>query len=323
MIIVGSSFIVLGVNESKNNIHIYDYNVHRNDKYEIRLKPNKYYETETLPRDYCYASQSIDNIKINFNYEFNANHKAEINYKYNVTGELIGKVDNEKEVWNRKYKLSDDCCDSKNCTDKVCANKEVNIDYKQYNNLARDYEKEYGIKINTILKVKLNIYFEINSFECNLKNEKIEDCIELEIPITNTVTEIRKNYEDTNYNTINNSNIEAKEVIYYVVGGATFLGVVILVIKIIVKNNNCKTEKEKHEKKIRKILKYYKTLVVTVKEKPDLKDLKIMNIEKLEDLIDLAEQSEKNIIHYECEKENKSKLYVIVDEYVYVYDVMY
>ena len=46
-----------------------------------------------------------------------------------------------------------------------------------------------------------------------------------------------------------------------------------------------------------------------------------MNIEKLEDLIDLAEQNEKNIIHYEFKKENKSKLYVIVDEYVYVYEV--
>ena len=302
MILVGSLAVKLGINKSENNIHIYSYNVQKNDN--------------------CYASQSINKIKINFNYEFNANKKADIAYNYSINGELIGKVDNnEKEIWNRKYNLSEDICENYECIDKFCVNKDVDINYEEYKNLVKEYEKEYGIKINAVLKVRLNIYFNINSYECNLKNEKKEDCIEIEIPITNTVTEIIENYENTSSNTINNSKIDVEEVIYYAAGGVILLGVIVLIIRIIIKREKCKTDNEKYEKKIKKILKYYKALIVTVKDEPNLNELNIMNIVKLEDLVDLAEQNEKNIIHYKFKDEDKSILYVIVDEYVYIYEV--
>lgn len=322
MMVVGSISIKLGIDKSISNTHIYSYNVQRNDNYEVALKPNKFYETENLPADYCYASQSINNIKINFNYEFNANHKADINYNYSIIGELIGKVENnEKEVWNRHYKLSNDNCGNQKSTDNVCINQEINIDYNEYNELANEYEKEYGIKIDTVLKIRLNIYFNINSFECNLENKNIEDCIEIEIPITNTVTEVMRNYESTGSNKVNNPTIDVKEIVYYVVGVGLLLGVAILFIRIIEKNKKGKTCNEKYKRKIKRILKYYKALIVTVKDEPDLSNLNIMNIDKVEDLIDLAEQNEKNIIYYRSKKEGKSKFYVIVDLYVYAYEI--
>ena len=72
---------------------------------------------------------------------------------------------------------------------------------------------------------------------------------------------------------------------------------------------------------INHILKYYRDLIVTVINKPDFTDLKVMKLLVLEDLIDVAEQNQTNIIHYKEPKKEESNLYVIIDNYVYIYIV--
>ena len=68
-------------------------------------------------------------------------------------------------------------------------------------------------------------------------------------------------------------------------------------------------------------MKYYKDLIVTVTNEPVITDLKVMKIDSLDDLIDVAEQNKSNIIHYEVTKNMLSKLYVIINNYVYIYTV--
>ena len=46
-----------------------------------------------------------------------------------------------------------------------------------------------------------------------------------------------------------------------------------------------------------------------------------MDITSIDDLIDVAEQNNSNIIRYEVVENEKSELYVIINEYVYVYIV--
>ena len=55
--------------------------------------------------------------------------------------------------------------------------------------------------------------------------------------------------------------------------------------------------------------------------KPNLKDLKVIKITNLEGLVNVAEQTKNNIIYYELIKNQVSNLYVIVNEYVYIYTV--
>ncbi len=320
MFIFGSTCIKMGIDKTIKNQHIYSYNVQKNNLYEVELKPNKFYECSVLPSEYCYASQSINNINMNFRYKFNANHKANINYNYNITAELVGKVENnEKEIWNKSCKLIEDNCEKQEYIDEVCVDKKVCIDYKEYNNLVQDFEKEYGIKINAILKVKLNVCFNINSIENNLQNEKIEDCIETEIPITNTVTEVIKKYEDTNSNMIDKSIVEVTEIVFYIVGGLLELGVIIIIIRLIIKNKKSNNINEKYKKRINKILKYYKEIIVEIESEICLESKDIIYVKKLEDLIDIAEQNKCCILYYKANLIKESKWYVILDKYIFLY----
>ena len=325
LFIIGGIFIKLGFDYKEEILPIYYYNIEKTNNYEVVLKPNTFYETQVLGMDGCYASKSINNYRINFNYNFEANKNADLEYNYNVTATLVGKVktnDNKtKEVWNRNFILAENNNQIRNDSNQFDIKEQVEIDYQYYNDFARSYEQEYGIMIEAVLKVRLNISSSINLYNLNIDKEIIEDYIELDIPITSTITEVNENYESVSSKSImpEAQNIYKNQIIFYVIG-SLFVIVAIAVIVIEIIKNKSKVE-EMYEKNITRILKYYRDIIVTVTNEPDLKALKVMRLEILDDLIDVAEQNQSNIIRYEVIENEQSNLYVIVDKYVYMYVV--
>lgn len=322
MIISGCFFLILGYNSEKNIRPINSYTSLKSSNYKIVLKPNEFYESETLPQGGYYTSNSIKSMMINLKYNFISEQNADISYYYNVTANLIGTVksnnEQEKEVWNREFKLIENKSFELLNSNKFFANEIINIDYESYNNLARLFEKTYGVTIDAILKVRLNVYYDINLSKLNENNENSVDYIELDIPINNTVTEIKENYEKETIKQIYSKRLTNNNG-YYIIG-ATFIALsfIIAIVYWTIDKTNITPEKI-YNKKLNRILKYYKELIVTVEKEPDIINLKKMNIIILDDLIDLAEQNQVSIIHYEFEKNKQSNFYVMVDGYVYIY----
>ena len=312
LFLIGGIFIKLGFDYKEEILPIYYYNIEKTDNYEVVLKPNTFYETKVLGMGGCYASKSINNYRINFNYNFGANKRTDLEYNYNVTATLVGRVktnDNQtKEVWNRNFILVENNNQIRNNSNQFYIKEQVEIDYQYYNDFARSYEQEYGITIEAILKVRLNISSSINLSSLNIDKEKIEDYIELDIPITSTITEVNENYEHTASKSIMPiaKNIYKNQIIFYVIGLFFIIGAVVVIIIEIIKNKS-KVE-EMYEKNITRILKYYRDIIVTVTNEPDLKDLKVMKLEILDDLIDVAEQNQSNIIRYEVIENEQSNL---------------
>ncbi len=324
MAVLAAVFIVFGI-VSKNKVEpIYSYSSIKSSNYEVLLKPNDFYDTETLPPDKYYASKSIDKYIINFIYDFKSSQKANLDYNYSITTEIVGTVLNSenqnKEVWNKTFPLLEN--NASIYKDNFYINEQINIDYEYYNNLARLYEETYGISIKSTLKVYFNISYNINLRSLREEDKKVNDCIELDIDLTDTITSANKNYNDvTSKDIIQDTNDISNNSIFYILGGI-FAAVSAIIIIMLIKQNN-KTPEQKYRHNINKILRYYKELIVTVTNKPILEDLKIMEINSLDDLIDVAEQNNSSIIHYEEIKNQRSNLYVIVNNYVYVYIVTY
>lgn len=326
MIIASLVFLKLGLN-SRNNIDAsYSYSAQKSSPYEVLLLPNNFYIEKALPSKGYYASKSIDYFKMNFKYDFKGNKKTNLEYTYGITADLIGTVDTgdgeKKEVWTRNYILQDNTVNLIDNTDEFSVDKNINIDYQNYNDLARSYEKNYGIAIEVNLKVHFNISYLIDLSALNLTQEKVEDCIELNIPVTSTITQVNEDYQSEISKDIysNNNKVNVKEIIFYVLSALSLFGVIIIVImETIIKNKS--TPEEIYNNNIKRILKYYRDLIVTVSNEPNLTGLEIMNIAALDDLIDVAEQNQSNIIHYEVVENERSNLYVIVGNYVYIYIV--
>ena len=291
----------------------------------IMLKPNDLYENESISTTQYYASKAVDSFLLDFQYDFKGDRKVDIEYQYNVSAELVGTVLTEKldeVVWDRNFILMDSKSDKKVATDEFAIMDEVSIDYDTYFDLVRLYEKTYDIAIDAILKVRFNIVYDINLSEVGIGTKRVEDYIELDIPVIDTVTQVKENFESNiSENVVPEiENLPIKRNICYVFAGVFFfVGVIIIFIKL---RKNKISLKKTYERKVNHILKEYRDIIVTVVDRPDFGSLKIMEVAILEDLIDVAEQSKGNIIHYEDLESKENLLCVIVGDYVFLYRIV-
>ena len=329
LIILTILLLSLGVMKNNEETPLYSYVANKKGDYQVLLKENNIYQEQVLESGKYYASKSIDKYMLNFEYNFKVEGREgtkeeikvaeqkekieDIDYKYNITAQIEGTVpnsdDEKKEIWTRNYILVEDVT-NKTTQDNFTVKENVDIKYDDYNDLVREYENKYGISIEAKLKVKFNIYYEIK-FE-NKDVENVEDYIELDISLTDSVSNVEKNYEEITQKDIFSTN---KKNIYYLI--STITGVMAILLMII--NKNKQTPEREYNRKINNILKNYGELIVTVSNKPNTEDYIVMNIKKLEDLIDLAEQNKTNIIHYEAVKDKNNAFYVYIDRLVYVY----
>ncbi len=289
------------------------------------LKPNDLYENERISTTQYYASKSVDSFLLNFQYDFKGDRKVDIEYQYNVSAELVGTVITEElneVVWDRNFMLMDSKSDKKTATDEFTIMDDVSIDYDTYLDLVRLYEQTYDIAIDAILKVRFNIVYDINLSDVGIGTKRVEDYIELDIPVIDTVTQVKENFESSiSENVVPEiENLSIKRNICYVFAGVFFLvGVIVIFIKLMKGKGSLE---KTYERKVNHILKEYRDLIVTVVDKPDFGGLKIMEVAILEDLIDVAEQSKGNIIHYEDLESKENLLCVIVGDYVFLYRIV-
>ena len=321
--IIGALFIKLGIDERKNVEPEYSYSGEKSSSYEVLLKPNDFYESQSLPSSLYYASKSIDNFVINFKYDFNGSKETNLSYSYNVTAELIGyandKSGQSRKVWSKTFDIAENKDIQQNYIKDFSISQDANINYETYNNLARLYEDKYGITIDAILKVRLNV--SLNFYD--LEKKEAKDYIELDIQINSTITNVEEKYESKSIDNIGiqGKTFNTKEILYSIIGVIFILASIAITIIAIKKSKSEESLEDMYEKNINKILKYYRDLIVTVDNKPDLSNLESLKVMILDDLIDVAEQNKAIIIRYEELKEDKSYLYVIIGKYAYIYEV--
>ncbi len=297
---------------------LYDYTINRNADYQVLLKENNFYENKTIPSDRSYVSKGIDKYLLEFKYNLSSTNNKNIKCKYNITAQIVGTVssnnEQEKEIWTKNYVLLDD--KSTDIQDNLSIVENVDIKYDDYNNIVQEYEDNYGISINAILKIKFNILYNVE-FD-NKENKSIndvEDCIELDIVLNNSISSVEKNYEEITKKEvfpINKNDVN----VYYICSGAFGIVAMILIILVTRKRRN---PEEIYNKRVDYILKNYDELIVTVSNEPNIDNYNVMKITNFDDLIDLAEQNKINIIHYEKIKDKQNNFYVFVDKFVYVY----
>ncbi len=298
--IIGTYLIIVNIINNGSNTN---YKIIRNSDFKIYLKDNKFYENNILninnKYDY-YASKSIDKIKINFNYKFNSNKTINIKYKYNITSQIVSNIDNEdKLIWNKNYNLKE-AKEYEINSNTFNINDSIDIDYNYYNLYAKEYDEEYRIKTNQILKIYLNV-----TFKTNLNNKEYSDCIEIDIPLTNTYTSITNNYEKNTIYKIEKDN----NYINYIIGSSFILISILIIFVILLKKEN------KSNKNIN--LKKYKDIIIIVKNKPNIDNLNYLFVESFDNLIELAIINNTKIILYKNKKE--TNFYIILNNYVYIY----
>ena len=248
-----------------------DYTVKKTDNYKILLKPNEFYEGDTLEAGGYYPSAAVKSYIVDFKYDFKANQNIDLKYNYNVTVELNGICTNQdgeyEEIWEeRKFNVLETKNGNIN-SDKFTINEEVNIDYEYFYNLMLEYEESYSVSLDETLKVKFNINFP------DLNGKEVNDCIELDINLNEVITNAEENYQAIKSN--NASKLPKNENKTQNIVSSIIIVMAVLYLAFKIYLMKYRTPKDKYKRKVKSVLKYCKDLIVIVKENPNFDNQKL------------------------------------------------
>ena len=282
-IILLTGFLFLGI-INKNIQNNNTYQLKNNTYYEVSLKPNNYFSSDTIDANKYYIAASIKSIDIYFDYYLKNKTKDDINYAYDITATLKSYADNgTKLIWTKNFNLKN----ANNLNKKEINIKEnYNLDYEYYVNYVKSFQKYYNIKTENYLDIKLNI---------KINNEDSSNIL-LTIPINENIVEITMKEDNTFLEKNNNLN----KII-------SFIFIVIAIVVLIFKISLHKDNEEK-------FLKEYQDIIIVIQNRPNVNSKNIIYLNNLKDLISIAINNNINIFNYQ------NNYYTIIDNTYYIYE---
>ena len=283
LIILLTGFLFLGI-INKNIQNNNTYQLKNNTYYEVSLKPNNYFSSDTIDANKYYIAASIKSIDIYFDYYLKNKTKDDINYAYDITATLKSYADNgTKLIWTKNFNLKN----ANNLNKKEINIKEnYNLDYEYYVNYVKSFQKYYNIKTENYLDIKLNI---------KINNEDSSNIL-LTIPINENIVEITMKEDNTFLEKNNNLN----KII-------SFIFIVIAIVVLIFKISLHKDNEEK-------FLKEYQDIIIVIQNRPNVNSKNIIYLNNLKDLISIAINNNINIFNYQ------NNYYTIIDNTYYIYE---
>lgn len=265
------------------------YNTKSNTDYKVYLKENDFFEKEYLEKDNVYISSLIDYIDILFTYDLQFDNLSSGLYKYYIMGTIVaGSTDSASEYWAKEYILSEpetiDYVELKN----INVTKNVKLDYQKYNELLKEFKKEYGLVINGSFKVKLIIESENDLKEYGEK-VPVSSMVQLDIPLTQQTIEVKIDTSNNDVTKTVSKKVDvgnARNKIFLVIGiVSTILNFALLVV-LFRRIMTLFTHKSEYEKELKRILATYSGIIVEAMEMPDISEIRMICLNNFEDLLD-------------------------------------
>lgn len=312
--------IINGLSPKQNKSLYYSHKDYGKIDYKVYLKQNNFFEEEYLPKGKQYTSELIDYIDINFNYLYSGSKLTNIEYEYNINGEIIGEYENstdsKSEIWNKKYVILENQKGKKYNSMFFNINKDLKLDYLKYNNEANNFKNQLKLAIDAKLIVKFNVTYTATIKDSD-KKVRGSDTLELSIPLSKSTMNITtKELKEDTKNLYDEELVPRNMKKVYI---NSVLLIIIIVISILLKDKLIINKKTYYTRIYNKILKSYADIIVEVSTKPNLENLEILDIKNFDDLVDTEEELKSPILLYEVKKQKESWFIIINNKYAYRY----
>ena len=320
-------FVLLGTNLIIKSLKVNGseklYFVEKGDvNYLVCLKDNNFFEDQCLNSNMSYVASLINKISLNFNYQFNGNLDDLINnVDYQVNARLIiENIDTKAKYYEKDFELfskTDDIVSNNGTLYDL--NKNINIDYEYFNNIANSFKSQYGVNSQSYLEVYLNIS-KYSSYQDIPKSSLIS----VKIPLSQKAIEIKFNTHNLN-NSIDKS-ISSKSLIIngyfkFIIGVFLLLFSFVFLVVIVMIINNYRRKVNKYNKFINKILREYDRLIVETSTIPNYEDYNVLIINSFNELVDVRDNLRSPIMYCDVVSEKESLFYIINDNNLYLYMV--
>ncbi len=296
---------------SKN---IIEYKEKSDVKYSVNLKDNTYYPTKKLDMGQTYPSLLIDNINIDYKYEFNFTKDVNYEYTFYTTATVVindksGTSNNNTLLLEKSYQLEQpSTVQTKN--NNLYITRSYVIDYATYNNFVNQYRSSLGLAVDAYVKVDMYVEMTGKYGKHNIHNMKV---MEVEIPLIKNSININVNGSKDVDEKISETNMEITgNTLFMIFSIIMFVVSILLFVQEFLSVLRSDKEQSKYIKQLNKIVNANSDVIVRVKNKINLKGHNVMEVDSIEKLLDVQNELRIPIAYYE-EIENKKGYFVIVN----------
>lgn len=320
MILIISSSICLNKAININDNKIASYSESGTVDYKVRLKDNDFYDHKVLDKGMSYVANLIDKVKVKYNYEFNMDKDTDIDFDYEIVATLKIVNSESKDVFVEKdYSLKKGSTYFEN--KEVKLKEDVDIYYDEYNEIVKEFKKEFGINTESYLTVKM-IVNKTGDFITKNNISSVND-MEVKIPLSVDSVSVNIDIENINHDeVITIEKFKNDHEKYYLISGLVLLIISLLLVMFVTKIIDFSMIKPiKYSDVLKKYLNDYDRFLERASAKIDLNKYDVTILKTFEELLDLQYIYDKNIKYYEINKKELCEFYIVKDKELFLYEL--
>lgn len=292
--------------------------------YTVKIKEDENYNNKTeLPSDMKYVSSLIESINPTFKYDFHATDILEVSYDYTIASKyVIIDYGDEKTPLTEDNIVNLATVSKTENTASVQVNETVSIDFQKYAKDALDYKQT--LRVPAIGKLYVYMTLHISAQKKGL-DKKYEDTLtqEIEIPLTDAITEIKKNKSSLDKQDFlqSTSAFTVKNVPLFILVVILFELDLYLIYRLFKEYKKYKN-RDLYTSIVSKILKDYDRVIV--RGKLDIDESKYTNIiypETFEQLVDASVNEGSPILYYNVLPGQKCFFVIIQGDTLYKFRI--
>lgn len=308
-------------NVDEKKVPLYSYESEGKVNYEVSLKPNTLYDTQSLGENLVYLSNLVDYVDATYMYGFTGEREAEIQGNYEIHAVIEGyNGDGDKltTVWKKEIPLLAKTNFQAN-DNKILITKNISLKLQDFNDIANKISNE--IKFSTQTKVTTYMNVELSAKTDKGIIEK-KSTSSLEVPLAGSYFKIIKNESEKKPEALE----EVKQVqksldikLLALLGTGIVLAVITLLILLF---GTQSVEMDKFTKKLKKIFKKYGTRLVALNSEITAPSELQSRVHSMEDLVRISDELGKPIIYkHSYNYKGDAKFWVIDEDRFYVFEL--
>ena len=317
-----SSFLIY---DNMNSTYYIEYTESASADYSVEYKENEFFENAWQESGQSYISSLVNGISATFKYDMNMDAKnVAFDYSYGIQAHLIvsDKTSGNYHI-EHVYELLPETTKSASNTDTVQIREIVDVDYETYNEYAKRFISEYGLRnAVSMLVVTLNVNMLSDSDEFEKSNES-SYFVSLNIPLIDETFSINM--------TQSVPSADAKVIAYrgalnqdiFLIAGcieavvALILAFILVAFVYLTRN-----EDVNYTIKVRKLVSSYRSFIQQITSDFDFTDYQIVQVKTFTEMLGIRDTIQSPILMSENRDETMTQFIIpTATKIVYVFEI--
>lgn len=286
--------------------------------YKVYNNDNKFYEDEYLDEYGSYVSSITERIDFSVKYYFETTKNLNIDYTYDLSGEVLAEVyesGSNSPIWSKELDINIENTEQLGNSNYLQLDKNISIPFKEYNDMMIEYKNNYRLNISSYIKFTITV--NINSLKSINSNISNKDTLTIIIPLLQPTFKINMNKSVSNNRDIYLLTTNESNNLFLNLGviGLVITIITSLILFLMYKKTRTKLELFKEQKN--NLLKKYEQIIITIEELPNVEGLETIEITDFNDLIDLEETLKIPIMHINILPNKESWFILIHNNFFY------